>query len=661
MTTDAPSPLYKRNRKAFRKYAERVWAQLEPFEKTVSTLVFEDGAAANIDLGETHLYPEAAGPWTGRQIDSYFEEPDRLGFSGPGHCNLSPVSVEVLSDIKDYVLEKRRWKMSPYPVTDVGYTFIFGIGLGYHVPELLRRKLARHIILIEPVPEFVIQSMHVIDWGRIFRQADKLGVHLHFIVGHDPVRTIEIVEVLIRGCGTTFIDGSYAYVHYYSWALKEARTLLNEKIKVFYLSSGFFEDEILMMRNTYGNLRRFSFNLVTRRARRERDLPVFVIGSGPSLDRALPVIEKWRDRAIIFSCGTSLGILLKNGIRPHLHVENENTLPLVKNLEGFRDEYGLEGIRLVASSTLRPEASRLFDKRWFYYRAPLSSSTLLSGGTEPLPYAEPLVANAASAVSTYLGFTDIYLFGVDCGRHFEGEHHSKDAIYYDDSFDIDPNDRPDAGFERVVPGSFGGQVLTTWSMDLSRRMFKALMGGCGIVLTNCSDGARIDGALPKVPAAVRLDVPIGRQEDVLSQIERDLPFYEAGDMLAGIDLHKDAEACDRFMEGFNKLIDSAKAEIESFWDFDQRLETFWHDEFADCKGVLKIIGGTLASTVRLGAFVGTRIKYGRSRKRFFDFFLETYRDSCLWMARETKVMLEEMSEGREEISEVGDVAKKKAA
>ena len=131
------------------------------------------------------------------------------------------------------------------------------------------------------------------------------------------------------------------------WPLKEARTLLNERIKVFYLSSGFFEDEILMMRNTYYNLRGTAFRLVDRKRHRERSTPVFVVGSGPSLDRDIAAIKKWRDRAIVFSCGTAIGILLKNGIRPDLHVENENTFPLVKNLREFKRRYGFDGIRLV--------------------------------------------------------------------------------------------------------------------------------------------------------------------------------------------------------------------------------------------------------------------------------------------------------------------------
>lgn len=647
--------LFRRNRNAFRRHHPQVWAELEPIGQTVSKAVIEDGIAVNIDLGEVRLYPEPAPVWTGQQLDAYFQDPDRLGFEDPSHCNLSPVSVEVLRDIARFFGEQGGATASSFPVVDVGFAFVFGVGLGFHVSDLVRRRVARHLVLIEPVPEFLLHSMRAVDWRRIFAEARRKGIVIHFLVGRDPARTVEGIELLIRRLGATFLDGSYAYPHYYSWSLREARSSLNEKIKVFYLSSGFFEDEILMMRNTYGNLRQCSFHLVERRPRMARRLPAFVVGSGPSLDRDLPFIKKWRDRVLVFSCGTSLGILLKNGIRPDLHVENENTYPLVKNLRGFRETYGLDGIRLVATTTLHPEASELFDRRWFYYRAPLSSSMLLSGGTEPLPHADPLVANAACAVLAYLGFQNIYLFGVDCGRHFEGEHHARDAVYYDAAFEINPHDRPDAGFERVVPGNFGGKVLTSWSLDLSRRSITALLEARDVTITNCSDGARIDGTRPKVAAALDFNYPPHQQETILTDIEQGLPSFEAGGLLAKIDLKSHVDACDAFEDAFNAMIDTALVEDRSFWDFEQRIERFWYDDWSENKGVLKIIGGSYASMVRLGAFAGTRIRSRKTRLEFLRFFLERYREACLWMAGEARILLREMAEGHEEISDVGKV------
>lgn len=647
--------LFRRNRNAFRLHHPKIWAELERIEKPVSRAVIENDLVVNIDLGEIRLYPDPAPAWTVRQLDDYFANPDRLVFENPFHCNLSPVSVEVLRDIGDYLAEHKRSKPASFPVVDVGYAFIFGVGLGLHVADLVRRKVARNLILIEPIPEFLLHSMQAVDWSRIFTAARKQGMAIDFLLGKDPGATIDGIEVLFSRRGTTFLDGSYAYRHYHSWVLQEARAQLNEKIKVFYFSSGFFEDEILMMQNTYGNLRERAFHVVDRRPRIARRMPAFVIGSGSSLDRDLPYIKKWRDRAIVCSCGTSLGILLKNGIRPDLHVENENTLPLVKNLQNFRETYGLDGIRLVCTTTLRPEASGLFDRRWFYYRAPLSSSVVLSGGIEPLPNADPLVSNAGCAALAYLGFQDIYLFGVDCGRHFEGEHHSRDAVYYQDGYDINPHNRPDAGFERVVPGNFGGKVVTSWSLDLSRRSITALLKKRDVSVTNCSDGARIEGTRPKVAGALNFTYPPNEQEAVLTDIEKSLPFFKPGEMLDKTDLQAHADACDVFEESFNEVIDKAIEEDSGFWEFEQRLEAFWYGDWSKHKGVLRIIGGSYASMVRLGAFAGTRLRSQKARMAFFHFFLERYRQSCLWMAAETRTLLQEMAERRPEISDVGKI------
>ncbi len=645
--------LFRRNQAAFRRHQPTVWKALQRIEKTVSTLAIEDDVVVNIDLGDVRLYPEPAQAWAERQLDDYFKNPDRLGFENPCHCNLSPVSIEVLRHIGLWVGDHRKVRSSPYPVVDIGFAFVFGVGLGLHVAELVRRNAARTLALIEPVPEFLLHSMQVVDWGRIFATARRKGMLIEFLLDDDPMRTVDRLESLIFRRGATFLDGSYAYPHYYSWNLREARSMLNERIKLYFISPGFFEDEILMMRNTYGNLRQRSFHVVDRRPRIGRNMPAFVIGSGSSLDRDLPTIKKWRDRVIICSCGTSLGILLKNGIRPDLHIENENTAPLVKNLRGFRETYGLEGIRLVATTTVRPEASELFDRVWFYYRRPLSSSKLLSGGIEGLPYADPLVANAGSAALAYLGFQDIYFFGVDCGRHFEGEHHSQDAVYYQDGYDINPANRPDAGFERVVPGNFGGKVVTTWQLDLSRRTYTSLLRTREVTITNCSDGARIEGAVPKVAAALEFTYPPNQQQAVLDDIEKTLPGFGPGELLAKIDLNSHVEACDVFEKAFNELIDEALVEDKGFWEFERRIERFWHGDWSKHKGALTIMAGSYVSMVRLGAFAGTRILSPRARKEFFHFFLERYREACLWMAAETRILLREMSEGRAEISDVG--------
>ncbi len=659
MADAAITDLEASNRAAFRERHGDVYAGLEKISQTFSTLVIENGVPGNIDLGTARLYPKNAAQWSDEQVEAYFKEPDRLDFTDPRHCNLSPVSKRLLADITDYFSPPNDVTLEPSPVVDAGYGFIFGVGLGYHLKELMSRTISRYLILVEPIGEFILHSFKAIDWSALFEEAEKKGITIHFIIGMDPEATILEIERLIVKYGETFLDGSLAYLHYFSWPIKEARKILNERLKTYYVSRGFFEDEILMMTNTYGNLHRWPSRILARERYLEQDMPVFIVGSGPSFDKALPYIRKWRDRIIVFSCGTSLGLLLKNGISPDLHVENENTLQLVDNLRGFRAEYGFEGVTLVASTTVNPEVSALFEKKWFYFRSHLSTAFLLNDSVKPLVGAAPLVANAAFAAITTLGFKNIYLIGVDCGRRPDDGHHSKDAVYYQEDYDNymegESLELLETEFTRVVPGNFGGEVLTTWYLDMSRVSLSGLRRLSDVNLYNCGEGARIDGALPKAVAAVDLSYPPGRQGEVLGKVEEQMKAYEPGAFLGPVDIVSLAEACEDFKESFSALLERALAEDKGFWEFERRLDAFRKDNIFTMKSVLTVIGGTYTSMVRLGAFGGNRIRDEKRRLEYLRFFIKRYGELSLWMAGEIEIMLREMADKKTTLSDIGKI------
>ena len=657
MPHDPPS-LFARNREAFRTHCPELWAELEKIGELASTLVVEDGKAVNVDLGNVRLYPKSAPVLTADQLDHYFRGPDRIKFRNPVESSLSKAAICLNQAIAADLEELGERELAEEPVADIGYAFVFGIGLGYHIPELVRRNLCRRLILIEPIPEFILHSMSAIDWQWVFREAGEKGMEIDFRVGKNPERTLlEIEGLLIHSRGTPFLDGSYAYVHYFSWALREARLLLNEKVMNFLVRPGKFEDEVPMMENAFANLRKWSFSLVDDRPFIRREMPVFIIGSGPSLDKDLPFIKSLRDRAVVVSCGSSLGILLKLGIRPDLHVENENTLPLVENLKGFHRQYGFADIRLIASITVDPEVGGLFDERWFYYRAPLSPSTLLLDSSDPLLYAGPLVANAAATVAATVGFGNIYLFGVDCGRREGQGHHCRDAVYYHDGYDNyiegESSELLERELEREVPGNFGGKIFTSAYYDLSRRTFTELQRRHGFNFMNCSDGAKIDAARPISAAAVRLENPPNQQKTVLNLIEEQLRSYAGGDLLAAVDLRRHEEACGRFIDAFQDLMEKAVREDGNFWELARRIEKFKQDQGQAFDGVLKLIGGSMALFLRMGTYNGIRIADETARRKFFSFFAEHFREACVATAREARFLVQGLMERAAETGAVG--------
>jgi hypothetical protein len=633
------SPLFQRNRDIFETRYPDIWRHLDSIGSPVAALVEKDGSAVNLDLGGGMLYPLPAPEWAEKQLQSFRQYPERISFSNPSHCNLSAISLKLLNSLIAYSRNNGlAGVMDGMPVVDVGYLFVFGIGLGHHIPQLVEETPAKHIVLIEPVTEFLFHALSAIDWGEVFAAAERRGIVFHFVLAKDPDKISAAVEGIVSTEGNIFLNGSYFCPHYYSWTLKETLVILKERLKNHYISSGFIEDEIEMVRNCVQNLERWPFHLIESRPFREQNLPVFILGAGPSIDKDFPEIRKLRDRVIVISCGTALGILLKNGIRPDIHCELERGELTYTILSGVRDEYGFDGITLIASTTVDPRVSGLFDKRWYYFRAGLSSTTLFRSEGTPLYGADPLVCNTAFSAAAHLGFTQVYLFGVDLAQKQTGLHHAKDSVYFKEEH-TDLDESYVKRFDRKVPGNFGGTVETFWAFDMGRQMLSQVQRIRQTNLVNCSDGAKIYGAKPKVAASVTLPDVLPRREVVLARVEAQMPAFEAGEILRNVDLDAHVRGCEGFVEAFEEFLATTLGEDGGFIEMEARLHDFINERRDDFRGFFSLALSSIVSMLRLGSFFGSRISDEAKRRAFFEHFIGCYRERCIEMTEISKDLL----------------------
>jgi hypothetical protein len=96
----------KRNRQAFAERFPAVLQRIDSAEQRSTSLVRDDGVPVNIDLGGALLYPNAAAEHVRAQLQAFRADPDRLGFTDPSHCNLSPISLKLLDDLVRYMRER---------------------------------------------------------------------------------------------------------------------------------------------------------------------------------------------------------------------------------------------------------------------------------------------------------------------------------------------------------------------------------------------------------------------------------------------------------------------------------------------------------------------------------------------------------------------------
>jgi hypothetical protein len=273
---------------------------------------------------------------------------------------------------------------------------------------------------------------------------------------------------------------------------------------------------------------------------------VFVIGNGPSLDDDLDFIRKNQEKAIIVSSGSALRPLALSGIMPDFQMETENidVYPLIAQVA---EDHDLSSIALVTSTTVDIQVPPLFDTVLYYFRGSLSPYPIFCDVDERcLQNPNPTVVNASLAFAQEVGFKKFYFFGTDMGTNMGvDKHHSKHAYQYTKGAILRPQ-----SFVIPVAANFGGKCLTSdglyWTRDAAEKAISQHGRGC--IYFNCSNGAKIKGAVPMPSRLVKLpDLPSGKKP-VIEQITSNFRVYDRREF--------DAHWNDKKMIGhFNKWLD----------------------------------------------------------------------------------------------------------
>ena len=479
-----------RSRAAFAERFPAVMAAITA-EPPQSSLVFDGDHPTDIIIGNQRIYGADARRQSADQVDAFIKKPLRLLMEAPNAAGLvSEICIDLKLAMERALKESGTTEIARGPLSAPTFLVVFGIGLGYHLEELMRTTGARWLIVVEPFVEFIGHSFHAIDWQGMLERADQAGGAVHLITDLDPGRIVTSIMQEVAKRGTPYLDGTWVFTHYPVWSFAEAGKRLHGAAEFAYVNRGFFEDEIVMMTNAVTNFASHSFWLLDGKPRLHRPETAVIVGAGPSLDEAVETLHAIRDRVVLFSGGTALRPLLRHGLIPDFHCELENG-PQVPEVIGEASNHGdLSQVRLIASATVDPRTAPLFGETILFYRDTVSSTRILHGPIAPVTGAAPTCVNTAMAAAAALGFTDFVLFGADCGTRPGMPDHAEGTIYRDvEKWQKYLAQR--ARYPLEVEGNFGGIAMTNWVYDASRRMLVDLIATYRLRVINCSDGALI--------------------------------------------------------------------------------------------------------------------------------------------------------------------------
>jgi hypothetical protein len=586
-------------------------------------VIDESGRAVDIDIGGGRLYNMDADEFARQQVAAWVAAPMRVVVNCPEPETLEDPSTkalsQALSDVSGFDL------LTVPPAEHSGMLVVVGLGLGQHLPKLLDQLSPRHVVLIEPMEEFIVHSLHALDWRALSDQCMARGATLDVIVQLDARAAQKELEELMTRFGASSVDGAYTYVHYQTDATIAIARGFQELAGMKSIMQGYYTDEKLMIENTVSNVDTHDFWMVDGTYQVPHDLAAFIVGSGPSLDRSIEAIRAWQGHAVVFCAGSALQTLLSAGIKPDFQIEKENNETTEARIAHIFERNGGDGetfgVDLMASVSVKAGVTGLFDDKFLFHREFLSSTRMFGDGYEPVVGTGPFSANTAMALATTLGFRKLYLFGCDCGSVDQTAHHAKDTVYHTREGHIQGHN----SMPIQVPGNFGAPAWTNSYYLWSRWVFETVIAGAQITAFNCSDGVAIPGAVPVRPEELALPGAQLDKAKVVRAIKGTARHFDAGHYMETQDVAGQLQAWRAFAAEMRAFLDETLTTAEHLHEFEAALALFLARSDEKYGGVVVPLSGSARSMPPIAGYFINRAPDPDANARMMGVFRNVFR------------------------------------
>jgi len=514
--------MFESNLNFFKEHFPALYLEMQDYEPQAE-LVLEDKNGPDIIFQGTAFYKQSAHNHAKKQLEKFAKDPSRIFMGTVTKDTIDIDARPVLENMLERASEagitfgEQQTTLTSYHVVSLGF------GLGQHIDGLLDITRCRNLIIVEPNFEFLYQSLFLFDWQKFGASCRKENRWFHLLTDRSPVSNLNNIRLIYRQYGPSSFDGMVVYEHYTNPTFEPLKKFFTNDADMMFSGLGYFDDELNMIGNTHGVLSSGE-ELVMDWSTVNPGLPVFIIGSGPSLDEAADFLVKNQDRAIIVSCGTALAACLRMGVKPDFQIEMERGQAQIDLPSELQDEgFDLDDIWLIGSTTLLPGVKDVYKKRAFFFRQMLSSYPVFSGApNQCVRYPSPSVTNSGLSFAQDVGFREFYFFGVDLGFKDPDCHHSAGTSYTFVWTEL---------HDRTFQGNFGGTILSNHFLSWIRDGFEGAIKGhsTGIKYYNCSDGAEITHVIPKLHACVNLPKPEKTKAQVMEELTSIFEPYTKAD------------------------------------------------------------------------------------------------------------------------------------
>ena len=428
------------------------------------------------------------------------------------------------------------------------FLIVFGCGLGLHLDALVERTKCRALIIVESNVDFIYHSMSVYDWRPLVERMRARGV-IEFLMETNTEITSNYVKSVFRAFNPMGMDSATVFRHQQTSVTREVERLLQEKYRTALMGLGFFQDEVNMMGNTYKNLEGGKARMV-RTLPKSPQMPVIVVGTGPSLTGLIPFLKANQDKAVILACGSAIDVIMEHGIQPDFWVMMERSSKIYDQARETAEMFDVSEVRFAGSTTIYPSVPTFFKEALYFFRPGLCPAPLFARSKDEVARVpDPLAANAGLSLGLHLGFREFYFIGVDVGSKDKSRGHAAGSWYERH----DAENIKDLGIP--LPGNFGGTVWTTSMLQWSKESLENLTKSSpGRIFYNLGDGALIEGVAPKHPKAVKLKPLTRSKVDLVEDMMQQCPLYSTTDFNRSWEHHAIIDRLPEFIEKLHRAV-----------------------------------------------------------------------------------------------------------
>ncbi|WP_442778706.1 motility associated factor glycosyltransferase family protein [Campylobacter sp. TTU_617] len=342
-------------------------------------------------------------------------------------CN----KLQIYQDAEKELEEKLKLFQTKYLFYPVLYFYGFGNGILYKV--LLKNIHLKHIVVFEDDISLLYEIFHLIDFSEELKN-NKL------IVLRSDILTKDLENIFTTPPFFNFLRVYSLHLHstYYE-SFQNDIIKLNQRISQIIKSTILYQGNDI--EDTLQGFTQFIFNSPKMilnpslsflyEIRKEKSKTAIIVSTGPSLDKQLPLLKEYQNKATIFCADSAYSILAKYDIKPDYVLMSERT---EKTAELFKNSYESidKDIIFVLLALVHPKAIKYLESsKRNYILIPYPSLFTKQCMLEDFgnfPSGSTVALNALKLAYT-LEHKNIIFIGQDLAYSQDGTSHSKDYMY----------------------------------------------------------------------------------------------------------------------------------------------------------------------------------------------------------------------------------------